>query len=191
MYAREVNFYLRLADDVPIRTPDVYCLELQGESRLVLLMEDLGDWSCPTLAQGASESQIELAVTQLARLTAAFWNSPRLEAESSWLPDWDVDYMRIADQYRACLPEFLRRFGKILPAGSSNAAEAMLGKFDELAIALNTGTRVSIWHVLSVPAFLSKRVVSSAMTILICTMPPCGPRANTTIRGRLSTGISR
>lgn len=142
IYEREANFYLRLADDVPLRTPNVYFAKHVDGKRLVILMEDMSAWSTPDQLTGPTLTQADLAVRQLARLTAAFWNSPRLETESSWLPDWNSDYMRAADHYRASVPEFLKRFGEVLPEGGTDAVKAIAEGYDKLADVLNTGIRV-------------------------------------------------
>lgn len=142
IYEREVYFYLRLAEDVPLRTPDVYFAKHIDGKKLVLLMEDMNAWSTPDQLTGPTLSQADFAIRQLAKLTVAFWNSPRLEAESSWLPDWDADYMRAADHYRASVPEFLERFGEALPEGGSDAVKAIADGFDKLADVLNSGVRV-------------------------------------------------
>jgi len=143
MYEREVNFYQRLADRVPITTPDVYFAQLDGPDCCVLLMQDLSAWHSPDQISGPTQAETELAVTQLARLTATFWDAPELDAESSWLPDWSDDYMRAGvDDYRACVPEFLRRFESRLPDGSAGAARAIAERLDKLVDVLNTGVRV-------------------------------------------------
>jgi len=141
-YEREANFYRRLAGDVPLRTPDVYFAKHVDGKMLVLLMEDMSAWSTPDQLTGPTPSQADLAIRRLANLTAAFWNSPRLETESSWLPDWDTNYMRAADHYRASAPEFLNRFGETLPEGGSDAVMAIAEGYDKLADLLNTGVRV-------------------------------------------------
>jgi Phosphotransferase enzyme family len=143
MFEREVNFYQRFAARVPINTPDVYYAELDGPGKCVLLMQDMSSWHTPDQIKGPALREVESAIDQLAGLTGAFWGSPVLNAEASWLPDWGVDYMRavIAD-YRACLPEFLRRFGARLPDGSAAAARRIAARIDALADTLKDGVQV-------------------------------------------------
>ena len=143
MFEREVNFYQRFADKVPLRTPDVYFSGLAGMDRCVFLMEDMSGWHSPDQLVGPTLAQTEIAVQHLAKLTAAFWDSDVLEAESDWLPDFNVDYMRaIAQDYRDCLPEFLSRYGSALPEGADKAAHAIADRLDPLLDFLDTGPRV-------------------------------------------------
>lgn len=143
MYEREANFYSRFAHAVPLRTPDVYFAEADDTERCVMLMEDMSGWHSPDQLMGPTQEQAELAVDALAKLTAAFWNSPELSNQSGWLPDFNVAYLRdTGEDYRQWLPEFLRRFETKLPSGSADAARAIAERYNELTHLLSTGPQV-------------------------------------------------
>ena len=143
MYEREANFYSRFAHAVPLRTPDVYFAEADGLERCVMLIEDMSGWHSPDQLIGPTQEQAEQAIDALAALTAAFWDSSELSNQSSWLPDFNVDYMRDTGRdYRACLPEFLRRYETKLPSGSGDAARTIAERYDDLTEALSTGPQV-------------------------------------------------
>ncbi len=144
MFEREVNFYQRFADRVPVRTPEVFYAALDGAQSCVLLMEDMSDWRSPNQIEGPAPAQVELAVDRLAALTGRFWGSAELSTESEWLPDWTVGYMRAgADDYRACVPEYLRRFeSQALPHGARHAVETIATRMDDLLDQLAGGHQV-------------------------------------------------
>jgi aminoglycoside/choline kinase family phosphotransferase len=96
----------------------------------------------PALA-GPTLAEAELAVDNLATLTAAFWNSPELSDHADWLPDFNVGYMKdTGEDYRAYLDEFLRRYETKLPSGSADAARAIGARYDDLTRILATGPQV-------------------------------------------------
>ncbi|HEY5680687.1 MAG TPA: phosphotransferase [Pseudomonadales bacterium] len=143
MYEREANFYNRFADRVPLRTPEVYHAATEGLERCVMLMEDMSSWHSPDQLAGPTLEEAELAVDSLATLTAAFWNSPELSDHASWLPDFNVGYMSdTGNDYRQCLPEFLRRYETKLPPGSADAARTIADRYDDLTRILSTGPQV-------------------------------------------------
>lgn len=84
----EVDFYTSFGDSFPIRIPRAYCARrATSGGRFVLLLEDLEASGCrfttaedrPTLAEARA------VVETLARLHAAFWESPRLSDDLAWL----------------------------------------------------------------------------------------------------------
>jgi len=84
----EVEFYLAVADALPVKVPRVYCARRSRRGgRFVLLLEDLEASGCRFASH---ESPVSLAearavVTALARLHAVFWQSPRLTGDLAWL----------------------------------------------------------------------------------------------------------
>jgi len=143
MFEREVNFYRRFAAHVPVRVPDVYHAQLDGPTSCVLLMEDMSDWRSPDQIDGPTQTQLQLAIDRLAALTGRFWNSAELDAESDWLPDWSVAYMRAAaDDYRGCVPEYLRRFESKLPHRTRHAVETIAARMDGLLDELGRARQV-------------------------------------------------
>ena len=85
----EVEFYRHLRAQLPVRAPQVYAAESRGGGRhFVLLLEDLaaGNATFAHVGQRASLEQARSVVTELARLHAAFWESPRFASDLAWLP---------------------------------------------------------------------------------------------------------
>jgi hypothetical protein len=87
MYEREVNFYDQLADELPIRTPDVHYAAWDPKTeRVAIIMEFMDGWYSPDQVAGATREEVEKAIRGLAPLTAAYWNSP-LRGRVDWLGD--------------------------------------------------------------------------------------------------------
>lgn len=81
MFLRETKFYGELAGQVPLRTPRCYYRDLDMETgECVLLLEDLSGWRGGSYLAGCSAREAEAVVRELARLHAAWWESPRLGA---------------------------------------------------------------------------------------------------------------
>ena len=112
MYEREVNFYQQMADDISLRTPEIYYAEWDPDGeRVVLLMEFMNGWYSPDQVAGATREEVEKAIRGLAPLTASYWNSP-LRGRIQWLGDSQSDYYRkISADYPSSIDGFLERFG--------------------------------------------------------------------------------
>jgi hypothetical protein len=79
IYAVEAGFYRDLASRTPLRTPRCYFSEIDpAGGRFILLLEDLAPARPGDQLKGASLDEAELAVTNLARLHAAFWGDSGL-----------------------------------------------------------------------------------------------------------------
>jgi aminoglycoside phosphotransferase (APT) family kinase protein len=86
--ASEVAFYRALGDRLPIRAPRVYCARrARRGGRFVLLLEDLASAGArfTNSANPISLDEARAVMTTLARLHAAFWESPELANELAWL----------------------------------------------------------------------------------------------------------
>jgi hypothetical protein len=89
VYETEVYMYRRMLPGLPLKRP--LCLaaghEL-GTDNFVLLLEDLelkGAEFTNVLEPPYSPAQVGELLDELAKLHAAFWNSPRLDEEAGWL----------------------------------------------------------------------------------------------------------
>jgi hypothetical protein len=91
MYGREAGFYRELSAQTPIAHPDCYYVDFDAESQdSVLLLEDVSrHGSQLDQIAGCGIDAAEPALRTLARLHAAWWESPRFEAHP-WL-------LRLAD----------------------------------------------------------------------------------------------
>ncbi len=83
---REVRLYSELAPTLPIRTPRGYYAAVADDGdAFVILIEDLGGATAGDDLLGATDEQLFEAARALARLHAAWWESPALPA-LDWLP---------------------------------------------------------------------------------------------------------
>lgn len=81
MLLREVRFYRELASDIDLDIPEIYYTEIE-DNDFIIVMEDLGDVTFRA-KEPLNSQELRLALCSAAKLHAAFWNSPILEA--SWL----------------------------------------------------------------------------------------------------------
>jgi hypothetical protein len=88
MGARESRFYRELADDVPVRVPrPIWSQWTEDRRAYIMLLEDLESAGCtfPDFESGGDLPTIRGAIESLARLHAAFWESPRFEQDLAWI----------------------------------------------------------------------------------------------------------
>lgn len=87
----------------------------KSERRFGLLIEDLGGARVGDQVKGASPADAEVALRTLAKMHAAFWESPLLERE--WLLPADDAVALQHAMYRKAWPTFEARFaGRLTPA---------------------------------------------------------------------------
>jgi len=87
VYEREVRFYAEIGDDVGLTTPHCYYSAMDIDSdRYFLLLEDMAaSGRVGDQVAGCSEEEALLAVTELAKLHASWWDSSAFP-EVAWLP---------------------------------------------------------------------------------------------------------
>ncbi|MBD3647729.1 MAG: hypothetical protein HUJ31_09830, partial [Pseudomonadales bacterium] len=65
-YESEINFYRHLADKVPVRTPELYAVEMDRDAeRVLIVMESFTDWHSPDQLAGASLEEVTIATDAL------------------------------------------------------------------------------------------------------------------------------
>ena len=107
---REARFYRDLAPAVDLSTPEVYYVDLTDDG-FVIVMEDLGEMPEDEFL---SSRQMTAALTELAKLHAAYWNHPLTDEQ--WLsPVADGD-----DQSRADNQKRLDRAIELLEASDAD-----------------------------------------------------------------------
>ena len=90
MYVNEVRFYTELRPELEIEAPRAFGGRFDLESRRFgILMEDLTLRGArfPNATTDVPVESIRDLLGNLARLHAAFWQSPRFEKDLAWLPD--------------------------------------------------------------------------------------------------------
>lgn len=88
MGTREARFYRELAAEVPVRVPRPLGSRWTGDRRAYLmLIEDLDGSGCtfPDFGSGADLAVVRSAIEGLARLHAAYWESPRFDTDLAWI----------------------------------------------------------------------------------------------------------
>jgi|TARA_Y100000310_G_scaffold332478_1_gene408145 hypothetical protein len=96
LYGREHNFYRLVAARTDIRTPAVYYNAADAERQAyLLLLEDLCHTRVGDQLASCSADDARLALQEVARLHASWWQSPQL-AELDWMPDSaDPEYVAL------------------------------------------------------------------------------------------------
>ncbi len=91
-YEREVGFYQHIAEQVQLRTPRCYFSAFEpSNGDYVLLLEDLAPAVVGDQVAGCSVEHARLAMRELARFQAKWWNSAELEA-LDWMPKTNVEW---------------------------------------------------------------------------------------------------
>lgn len=85
-YEREIGFYNEIGQDVGVRIPKAYHAVFEPEGAdFALIMEDVQGAAIGDQLASCSLEQAKVAVRELARLHARWWQSPKLSAYA-WLP---------------------------------------------------------------------------------------------------------
>ena len=124
-YEHEVRFYEELAGQVELRTPKCYYSAKDVEAgRFVLLLEDLAPARCGDQLASCSLDDAKLALTELAKLHAAWWNSPRLE-QLDWMPSLDDRALQqvLVTLYQQSWPYFVEQVGQQVPRAVLDVGE--------------------------------------------------------------------
>lgn len=86
LYERETGFYQHIAPQVQLRTPRCYFNAFNPDNGdFLLLLEDLSPATCGDQVAGCSFEHVRLAIHELAKFHATWWNSPGLNA-LEWIP---------------------------------------------------------------------------------------------------------
>ena len=100
LFEREIRFYKELAERIELRTPVCYYSALDAEEvESILLLEDLGDSQVSSNVRHWSLKNTHLAIEQLAKFHATWWNSPQLD-EITWMPTVVDDACSLQELFR-------------------------------------------------------------------------------------------
>jgi thiamine kinase-like enzyme len=105
-YACEVQFYAEIAPQADLPVPTCYYQAIDTTSGAsVLLLEDLSHFHAANLIGGCTASEVDVVVTELAKIHGHWWNHPELIGDT-WLstprsfakrpfPQWWSNYPKI------------------------------------------------------------------------------------------------
>ena len=88
LYERELRYFAELDPLTTACCPTAYLTLLDGDN-FILLLEDLGDYEVGDQIVGATLVQSEIAIDELAKLHAAFWNKVD---DIEWIPHVSNSY---------------------------------------------------------------------------------------------------
>jgi hypothetical protein len=116
-YEIETRFYEEIAHQIELRTPRCYYSAYDPQTGdFVLLLEDLAPAQVGDQVTGCTVEQAELAIRELAKFHAAWWENPRL-AELDWMPytNESVRAQAAQDNYQKAWTPFVENFGNQVP----------------------------------------------------------------------------
>lgn len=133
LYRKEHCFYADAARHAPISIPRAYYNAADVEAGdFALVMEDMAPRRCGNQLAGCTDDEAELALRELARFHATWWESPLLDQFASWLPDIDDPYFQILEAaYIASLPSVEAKFGHLLTDHVMDVAKRYEGNYRE------------------------------------------------------------
>jgi hypothetical protein len=139
-YEIETRFYEQIAPEIELNTPDLYYsdIDVGGTGDFILLLQDLAPAKCADQIAGMSPMQADLAVRELAKFHATWWNSPRLkDYDWMWAANNPVRAGTSQASYQQAWGPFVENFGKGLPPEiievGEQFGEKMLQILDQLA----------------------------------------------------------
>ena len=117
-YEIETRFYEEIAGEVELRTPRRYYSAMAADSSdFILLLEDLAPARVADQVTGCTAEQADLAIRELAKFHATWWEHPRL-ATLDWL--WPMNHPVRAqasqDSYQQAWGPFVENFEKAVPS---------------------------------------------------------------------------
>jgi hypothetical protein len=132
-YEREIRFYRELADEIELRTPRCYYSAMDIEAdRYVLLLEDLAPARVGDQLVGCSRQEAELAVRELAKFHATWWDSQRME-QIDWMPYANDSVNRyVQDSYQDAWEPFVERFANQVPKAVLKTGEKLANKLSTI-----------------------------------------------------------
>jgi hypothetical protein len=127
-YAVETGFYREVGPTVPMRTPRCYLASHEpGSGEMVLLLEDMADSVQGDQLAGCSLDDAAIAVAELTKLHAPYWESPEL-ATFEWLQgNWGEGAPMVAMLVASLFDQFVGRLGDRIDPEVMALAERLVG----------------------------------------------------------------
>ncbi|GAA4680833.1 hypothetical protein GCM10023215_12880 [Pseudonocardia yuanmonensis] len=118
-YLREVRFYQRLAGGAGLRLPACHLATIdEATGDFTLLLADLAPARQGDQLAGCTPDEVAAVLAEAARLHAAHWADPRLDAEE-WLRRPRAEREGTGALLTQLWPGFLDAYGSVLPAGGA------------------------------------------------------------------------
>ena len=115
-YRKEHGFYAEVAQQVQLSIPRAYHNAADVEAgEYVLLLEDMAPRRPGNQLAGCTLEEAELALQEVAGFHATWWEHPKLDEFSTWLPGPDDPYFALLEAvYQDALPKFADAFGYLV-----------------------------------------------------------------------------
>ena len=117
----EYEFYKRIRPELNIEVPHIYRACMDPDSlRMALIMEDIHHTKHVEILNSqfyVSRDRIEQMLALMASYHAQFWNSPRLDAEFTWLntPTQWIRHVEHLIEYKKCSISGIERSLEVMP----------------------------------------------------------------------------
>ncbi len=138
-YEKEARFYSDLCRTTGVRAAHSYYTAADPAAvKYIILMEDLGGLELGDQVAGASAEECRTLITEVAKLHARWWNSPKLEV-LDWIPEINGPVMKFAAlAYAQALGPFLEKFGSHLTSQQVQIAQDLLPRINPVQDAFST-----------------------------------------------------
>lgn len=138
LYERELRFYHELAPRAGIATPRYHGARMDGEGSFILLLEDLTPAAPGDQFKGLAREQMGQAITEAARLHAAFWDADA-DPALAWLDAGHIAQPFYQPEiFRATWPAFRDRYGAQLEPRHLRVCDALAERYESYAAALSS-----------------------------------------------------
>ena len=175
LYANEMRCYEEVLRQVELSTPRrYYGASDQEAGDHVLLLEDLSDARAGDNVAGCTEEDAKLAVREIAKFHAAFWESRSLD-DLDWIPCFDQDGEAIMERYTQMLDPFLAKVGDALPPTLLDVTKRLGGSLLGIRTQLGEPPRTVVHGDYRLDnMFFGTRGVSAPLTVIDWQVPLIG-----------------
>ena len=138
----EARFYRDLGDEVPVRVPRTWFAEVDADRRYVMVLEDLIAAGCtfPRPRDADLDARTVAIVEGMAALHAQYWETPRFEADLSWIAKRGTGRADGTDQRDSLVQLAYDRLRDRLPPAFARLALYFLDHVREVSALWNSGT---------------------------------------------------
>lgn len=146
LFEREVRFYSDISQECGMPTPRCFHAEYDaGSGSSVIVLEALTDGRFGDQVEGATADDASAALDSIARMHAAWWESPKLGSHAWITSGIETIKQPIAMMYEAAWRPAMDRLGHLLPPDLRESAPA-LGRRAILAMDSFMGREETLCH---------------------------------------------